>query len=281
MKNLSITTTDGVVISATEFTPDQANGKVILMNAATGVQQYFYFNYAQFLANKGYTVYTYDYRGIGKSVVGNLKDSKANYSDWGSVDFSSMFLHLKNAHSDKKYYLIGHSFGGNCLGMSAYAHEFEKIVTVSSQNGYWRYFPSSKQGLILFISKLSMPILSRIMGYYPSKIKGLGESLPKGVGLDWAKVLTHPLSVESLVSGTTNFYKKIKSDMLMISIEDDWMASRLAVDKLAEAFSSANIKRRHISLSETGNKSIGHLNFFRKSFQENLWEIPVDWLEKA
>ena len=268
---------NGDKITATRF-ENVNSDKILLINAATGIRQYFYYNYAKYLNSKGYTVYTYDYRGIGDSKSQHLKHNNLNYVDWGSEDYPAMVNHIKTKHPNKEYYLIGHSFGGSCIGMSNCTKIFDKVITISSQNGYWKFFPESKRLFILFFSYISLPVISWLLGYYPSKIKGLGESLPKGVALDWSKALRNIKSIPGLVRDRMSHYKNYTGKLIMISIEDDWMASKLAVDKLSNAFSSAEITRHHITLNQTNQMPIGHINFFKQKFKDTLWSKSLGWL---
>lgn len=63
MKEVILKTRDGVNIIAHLFQPDTSNGKLLLINSATGVKQQVYFGIAQYFAENSFTVITYDYRG--------------------------------------------------------------------------------------------------------------------------------------------------------------------------------------------------------------------------
>ena len=67
MKELFLQTSDHFPISVKIFEPEISSGKLLLINAATGVKQQVYFSFAKYFAEKGFTVITYDYRGIGES----------------------------------------------------------------------------------------------------------------------------------------------------------------------------------------------------------------------
>ncbi|MDZ7897476.1 MAG: hypothetical protein U5N85_05540 [Arcicella sp.] len=62
MKEIKIITTDNFEIIANHFSPEKSNSKVIVINAATGIKQGFYFKYATFLNSKWVrlVVITYD-----------------------------------------------------------------------------------------------------------------------------------------------------------------------------------------------------------------------------
>jgi predicted alpha/beta hydrolase len=280
MKTFQVQKPNGKSITATAFEPKQASGRTLLVSVATGMKQSFYYKFAGYFAEQGYHVYTYDYTDIGLSKSGSLRGSETSYTTWGREDYPAMVRFLKEQHPEQPIYLIGHSFGGNCLGMSEVTNELAAIVTVAAQQGYWRNFPSLHQPLILGIFMLSMPLLRTILGYFPSKSHGLGEDLPKRVAADWEKVILLKTGVESLVPPYLSWFKKIHRPMQIISLEDDWMSPKRAVDRLVECFPSATVERLHIAPSEVKADSIGHLNFFRIQFQETLWQIPLQYFEK-
>ncbi len=82
MKKFILETSDKYPIAITSFGENNATKKIIVISSAIGVKQTFYAKYATYLANKGYLVFTYDYRGIGDSKPKKLKDFKAHFTDW-------------------------------------------------------------------------------------------------------------------------------------------------------------------------------------------------------
>lgn len=271
---------DGEEIGATEFSPKVKNIKeIVLINSATGVKQNYYFDYCMFLVAHGFTVFVYDYRGVGSSLKGNIRASKATYMDWGKIDYPSMVGFIKEKYPSYKFNLIGHSIGGVFVGVNDLANDFDKIVTVCSQHGYWRNFPKNKQFLILFTSWISMPVVSFLLGYYPSKIKGLGESIPKRVAWQWAKLLRNKRSIFSIIKKEEDFFKTHSSSILLLSIYDDWIASKQSVDILHDTFPKAKRKRIHLTAQDCGNKAIGHVRFFSKSNKETIWNVPLNFLQ--
>jgi len=277
MNRISIKTKDSFLLIAHHFKPKKPNGKVILINAATGVRQHFYFRYAKFLKQKGYNIITYDYRGIGLSKHTKTKNLDASMTDWASKDFTAVSDYINLHFNNDKKILIGHSFGGSSLGLSQNAGCFDAYITIASQFGYWKLFNPSYRLFVLWLFYLAIPVLTRIYGYFPSKIKRLGENLPKGVAYDWITLITHPDSILELTKKTGNFYADITKPMLMISFSDDQMAPKKTVTELAKkVYTKAQVKELHIQANK--NEPIGHLNFFKKHFEFNLWEIPINWL---
>jgi predicted alpha/beta hydrolase len=66
MEIIQLKTSDQYDISITHFEP-KFGAKKLLINSATGVKQQTYYDFAQYFADNGYTVITYDYRGISLS----------------------------------------------------------------------------------------------------------------------------------------------------------------------------------------------------------------------
>ena len=96
MTALELITDDQVPLKIHLFEPENSNGKLLLINSATGVKQQVYFSFAQFFTEKGFTVITYDYRGIGLSKPENLKGFKASMRIWGTKDFKTVTDFIQN-----------------------------------------------------------------------------------------------------------------------------------------------------------------------------------------
>lgn len=280
MKTFPIQKPNGKSITATAFEPKHPIGRTLLVSVATGMKQSFYYNFAEFFAEQGYHVYTYDYSDIGLSKNKHLRGSETSYTTWGREDYPAMVRFLKEKHPEQPLYLIGHSFGGNCLGMSEVSNDLAAIVTVASQQGYWRNFNDGHRYVVWCIFAITMPVLTRLFGYFPAKTHGLGEDLPRNVSSDWSKVILNPEGVEGLADKHSSWFQKIHRPMLIISLDDDTYAPKKAVDNLVKSYARASVERLHIAPKDVQAESIGHLNFFRKKFQATLWQIPLDWLEQ-
>ena len=82
-ENLNVTCADQYLLAA-RFYPAQTGSelKPILISPATGITMNFYNTFATWLAEQGHPVMSFDFRGIGQSLHGRLKDSKASIQDW-------------------------------------------------------------------------------------------------------------------------------------------------------------------------------------------------------
>ncbi|WP_091510613.1 alpha/beta hydrolase family protein [Flexibacter flexilis] len=280
MEKFSVLTADNYRIAATRFVPENPNGNVIVICSATGIKQRFYAGFAAKFAAQGYTVYTYDYRGIGLSKPDKISGFQATMRDWATKDFQAITDFVTDAHPNARKFHIGHSIGGIFIGLTPAYKQYDAFVTVAAQFGYWKNFYNKNKPAVLWFFYVLVPVLSKMLGYFPSKVKSMGESLPVGVAKDWRTLIVSKKSAMALAEQSYNFYEKIDKPVLVISLEDDWIAPEKAVDIFVQKMlKNAKVERKHILLSEAKTKAIGHVNFFRNKFEKNLWNIPLNWLE--
>ncbi|MNP61548.1 alpha/beta hydrolase fold protein [compost metagenome] len=58
----------------------------------------------------GYQVFTFDYRGVGKSSPKSLKGFDMSYLDWGQYDLAGAIEYL--SQEPLPLLMVGHSYGG-------------------------------------------------------------------------------------------------------------------------------------------------------------------------
>jgi predicted alpha/beta hydrolase len=136
MEKLLLQTDDDIQITAHLFKPDQSNQKLLLINSATGVKQQIYFSFAKFFTEKGFTVITYDYRGIGLSKPQKMRNFKASMRVWGSHDYNTVTQFIVKNFPNYKKFCLGHSVGALILGMNKDSEMFDEFVFVGTQNAF-------------------------------------------------------------------------------------------------------------------------------------------------
>src|SRR3981081_3051456 len=104
---------DGYRLGATLFRPASSNGRALQINAAAGVKQEYYGKFAAYFAERGFTVLTFDYRGIGRS--GSFRLKNARMRDWAELDAGAALQFLSK--TGKKLMAVGHSFGGQSFAL--------------------------------------------------------------------------------------------------------------------------------------------------------------------
>jgi predicted alpha/beta hydrolase len=176
----------------------------------------------------------------------------------------------------KRLFAIGHSFGGQALGMIENAERIDAMVGVSAQSGYWGVQGGREPAKVRLIVTAIIPLLSRLVGYFPWSWFANGADLPRGVALEWARWCRNPDYLLGDDSLPLERYKQFTAPVLAYSIEDDDWGTRRAVDDMMRAY--PNVTRRHIAPADYGLSRLQHMGFFRDG-SEPLWREAIEWLE--
>ena len=278
MKRIDILTEDHYSLAAHLFEPQISNQKVLLINSATGVKQQIYFSVAQFFADHGFTVITYDYRGIGLSKPDKMRGFEASMRVWGTTDYKSLTDYIKSNFEDYKKYCLGHSVGALILGMNPDSEIFEEFIFVGTQNAFVGNLRLKTKIEAYLGFGIVQPLFTLLLGYFPASWFGLGESLPSGSAFDWRILILNKKSTNNLLEKSADFSKKLRQKVLVIWAEDDaWLTEKGVKSLLENTYANLRPTYRHIYTSESEKGEIGHVNFFR-SYNRKLWKILLDRL---
>jgi predicted alpha/beta hydrolase len=276
-KECTVSAADGYRLAASVFHA-AASDTVLLVNSATAVPRQYYQSFADYVRCYGWTVVTYDYRGIGGSKPASLRGFEAQMRDWALLDMTALVDWTSARFNPRRLFALGHSFGGQSLGMLENAGLVSAMVGVSAQSGYWRVQGGAEPLKVWFAVTVLFPILTRMYGYFPWARFARGEDLPKGVALEWARWCRDPDYLLGDASLPLQRYKAFTAPVLAYSIEDDDWGTQRAVDDMMRAYT--NVSRRHIVPEDYGFDHLGHMGFFRPG-REVLWRELIDWFEHA
>lgn len=279
MKELTLNTPDHIPLSVKVFEPEISNGKLLLINSATGVKQQIYFSFAKYLSENGFTVITYDYRGIGESKPAKMRGFNASMRIWGAVDFKTLTDFIQKEYPDYTQFCLGHSVGALILGMNDYSKNFEKFIFVGTQDAYIGNLTFTVAGTALLGFGITLPAMTHFFGYFPAHRFGLGESLPKGVAFDWQTLILNKKSTSKLYEKIgENTSKELSQKTFIIHAEDDtWVTQKGMKNLLKNVYPNLKTTYREIKISESEKGEIGHVNYFR-SYNKKLWKIALDEL---
>lgn len=285
MEQISFTTSDGVELSGTRFLPSGRAKAVIVLPAAMGVTQNFYAAFAQFLAEQGMAVLTFDYRGMGESVPPahrrSLRGFKADLFDWAERDYNAALHAAKAWQPDVPLLVVGHSLGGQLPGLLPDNHLIDGILTVAAGSGYWRDNAPQLKRIVWLMWYFAVPLSTSLLGYFPGKRLKMVGDLPRGVIYQWAQWCKSPHYVVDASGNPLHAgFEKIRVPMLSLSFTDDEFMSRRSIDSLNAFYKNALLERRRIAPQDVGAKRIGHFGFFRPQFRSTLWQQALDWLEQ-
>ena len=286
--DIALPATDGYLLGASLFLPRGAKRHAVLINSATAVPRKVYRGFAGYLARRGCAVLTYDYRGIGdsrqKSLVGynqmkSLAGFKASMADWAALDMTAAVAWMRERYKAMPLTYVGHSFGGQALGLLANNTEVSRALLIAAQAGYWKLMATPERYRVYaMMNFVGMP-LTRVLGYAPGW-GVVGVDLPKGVFEQWTKWVMSPryLLDDATLPGLDNF-AKYKGAMRALCMTDDPWATRPAVELLCSGFTATKPDIVSITPADAGVSRIGHLGFFRPEHRDTLWRGAAEWLE--
>ena len=279
---------DGRALAARWFEPtDRPARAVAVVNAATGVPQRFYRHFAQWLSQRGYAVLTYDYRGIGESRQGPLRADAARMRDWALLDMPAALAEAarRRAPGALPLLLVGHSFGGNAIGLADGFGEADALLGVAAQSGDWRNWPGRHRLLTHAFFHALLPAAAHLLGKAPGWVLGgSGAGLPKGVALDWARWGRRRgyLFTDPALAAHLRGYRSFLGPVHLWHVSDDWTyGPPAAVDALALQFSAARVQRPALDAAALHSGPIGHFGAFRAEPGRRIWPRWLERIESA
>ncbi|MEE9313706.1 MAG: alpha/beta fold hydrolase [Rhizobiaceae bacterium] len=264
-------------LAATVFShpAPQQEAPVVMISAAAGVPRWYYANFARYLVEQGAAaVLTYDYRGMCDSSGERSRWKELRMFHWAQYDFPACTNWLLEEYPNNPLVGMGHSYGGQALGLSGASQFFERYATVATMSGYWRDLDTPYQ--VWFLTQVMGRIASRTLGYVP-KIISPGEPYPGKIMLDWADWIAQDDYWFSRkdVPGLENF-EKVTLPYLSIRVTDDPWGNEKAIGEFMKHYTNADLRHALAVPGESGK--IGHLGFFSRRHKESHWDLAADFL---
>jgi predicted alpha/beta hydrolase len=258
--------------------PTKSVRAAVIIPSAMGVAQQFYTQFAQWLAEQGYHVATFDYRGIGLSAPPSLRGFPVNIFDWAE-DCAAVIDAVKSQLPDAPLHWIGHSLGGQLLGLIPNRERIDRVVTVATGSGYWLENAWRTKSMVWWLWFFVVPIALRVAGYFPGKRLRKVGNLPREVMAQWRRwCLSREYVVGAEGPQVREAYASVRMPMLSLSFTDDELMSARGIRSLHGLYTNAPVEYRRISPPDVGAERIGHFGFFRPQFERTLWPLVPQWL---
>ena len=273
--NNTIRTNDGTRIWINSYEPAVSNEKVIIIASGVGFTHVDYDDFASSFCEQGFTVITFDYRGVGNSAPQKLNGYQATMHQWAVQDINGVLLFAKQNHPKQELIYIGHGIGGEIIGLAPASQYINKIVLVSSALSCAKLWPWQYKIKIEGLKAL-VRISGKIFGYFPGKPFNIYGDLPKGVVHEWADWCDNSNGLFD--NFPDNNYRKLNIPILAFTFSDDWHCPPRAVKELLSRFENSTITWYHMKPKEIGMKRIGHSDFFYFIMKATLWQSLLQWL---
>lgn len=248
----------------TRFPAKGTPAATLLIAGAMGAPSHFYAPLARYFAENGVHVLTFDYPFEG------------DLSSW-MRHLDAMLVETRAMAPELPLLYLGHSLGGQLLGVLPHGPEVKAALTVTAGSGWYGFNDRMPIRVRLFWF-VFVPLLTPLFGYFPGKRLRMVGDLPRGVAWQWRSWCMHPDYLVAEDEGRRALFDRIRIPMRAYSFEDDEIVTRRAIDHLHTFYRAARLERVHVVPAEVGATRIGHFGHFSERSRDTLWKEALDWL---
>lgn len=272
-RELTICAPDGFVLGARCYgVPANVQCKArLLVAGGTAVPQGFYRRFAHFACQQGFEVWTFDYRGIGKSRPARLDQFEMQLLDWAQLDLAAVIDHL--AAEQLPLVVAGHSFAAHAFGLLPNHQRVRGFFVCGATAGWHGYMSKTEQLKVRLMWRLVLPLITKVRGYCAASMLGLGEDLPKTAFYQWRHWSSFPryfFDDPRLGQQLAAQFATVTTPMIAANALDDPWAPPMSRDALVQHYCNAPLQRWDLP------EAYGHMGYFRAA-AEPLWQQMLGW----
>ncbi|MEY1661500.1 alpha/beta hydrolase family protein [Isoalcanivorax beigongshangi] len=261
-------TDDGYPLVTQHYLPPNAQPwGALAVGGALGVPTRLYRHLAEYLAQAGLLVVTFHYRGTESDTAAR---ERIRMADWGRRDIDAVLRHLRNENPALPQFYLGHSIGGQLLGLAPAAAALRATVMVGASFPNWRFWPLPTRVQMAALFNAVLPAAARLPSF-PGARLGLGPApLPGRAIQDWCRWCTSDgyLLNPRFELHAEQRYAALDWPLISYHFSDDKLVPMPALEALYRAYAGAALHRRHLTPT---HGSIGHMGFFHPTQGAEYW----------
>jgi predicted alpha/beta hydrolase len=251
---------DSYALPAQLRTPEGGPKSAYVLHCATGVPAAYYSKFADWVADQGHAILTYDYREDT-----DVKSSEITMADWGIHDQNAALNTLISLFPDTEIRVIGHSLGGLTTAFHENAGCITSFTAACSGPAYWRRAPFPANLIAFMFWYIWGPLGIALTGSVPARLLGTPKPIEKYAFRqwrdwccnrylhkpDWGKSVPHPKM------------ETVTAHLNLVSVSDDTLVPPHCVADLADFYPHASSSHETVTPAMAGTTKIGHLAIFR------------------
>jgi predicted alpha/beta hydrolase len=260
--------------------------RVAVIHGGAGIAAARYRRFAAYLSEQGIPTLTYDYRGIGGSRPKRLRGFRAAIEDWAEYDCAGAIAWLRQRFPGSEILGIAHSIGALLVGGAHNSSDQARLILIGGHTGYYGDYGERYRVPMTLLWHALMPMITRLVGYFPARRLGLGEDLPAKFALQWAGRRSAELRPTGTDPGDQRIQRlldrcaSVQRPALVVSISDDAFATPTGMKHLLGYYPRLfPVQQVHFTPADAGVRRIGHFGFFSRRVGAALWPRLLARLE--
>lgn len=272
---------DALIAHLYRAVPERRRARSVVVAPATAAPQTYYAPFCRYLAEQGFDVIGFDFRGVAQSRLRPIRDyADVGFSDWAMQDYPAVIAHLHGLFPDQPLYIVGHSVGGWMPGVTPASADIDGILGVAALSAYWPLMARPHRYGHWLAWHVLVPASTALFGRWPGWA-GLKHDLPAKLGREFSVWAKDP----EFVFGARQFdargnARAFRGHMHLLQIADDPWGTPAAVRALLEHYPNARSRMMEtLRPADFGTGAIGHLGFFHSRHRETLWPHALACLD--
>lgn len=285
VEDVFIQTPDNINLAATLYMPaaddkgGRGNGITVQVNSSMATPRQYYRAFATHLASRGFTVLAYDYRGVGGSLFEMVPAPHGrNGLDSGRIDQTVVADYMAHRFPDYIPTVVGHSFGGQILGLTRHAARWRAIFLMGTSHGYWAKWKVPNRYRMWFRSFIMARLLVSMPGSWRRRMEAT-MGIPFALGYEMSVYLRTPhFFVTNEGQPIRPHNDELRAVIRHVTLSDDEVVPPGADIDLEFFYPNAKRSNDRRTPADYGVQAVGHFGFFRRSMPIAAWTDAGDWL---
>jgi predicted alpha/beta hydrolase len=280
---------DGYELAGTLYAPAGGSHPAVaaVFACGGGVPAARYARFARYLAAHGVPILTFDYRGIAASRPARLRGFHVVAEDWSELDCGAAIDFLERRYPKARRAGIAHSIGAVMIGGAPNIGTLSRFVFFSAHTAYVGDYRARNRLPMALLWHVVMPMLTRVVGYFPARALRIGEDIPGGVARQWAG-RRKPAITAHVSAATTPRLKAVIDRMatatgpvLVLGVTDDAYATKAGTNRLLSAYPRLVADEHWYSPHQVGAAKTGHFGMFRRNAETTVWPRVLAFLRSG
>lgn len=250
---------------------------VLLLLPALGIRAKFYTKLAVGLSALGISTVVMEQRGNGESPYRPGDGTTFGLRDYMDVDIAAATDWVQTHNPNTQIYIGGHSLGGHMASLVGVLKPdlYAGIARLACGFPFYKDFPQPRSFFIKTMT-LAIPILAKLLGYFPGNRLGFGGREYSGLMMDWRLWAKNGQYENYIFPGSNAAMAAYDKKVISLGFEKDTLAPDAAVDRSISQFTSAPVTCLKLG-PETQGEYLGHINWGRQP--DGVVAALADWLK--